>query len=150
MSGTRDGATGRLLGIASRERPGDPLQTCDGIEIGPDGLPGERKRSRKRQITVLAREDWEAACAEAGAALPWTTRRANLLVEGISLARSTGQKLRIGGALLQVTAETGPCAQMDAAHRGLRRALEPEWRGGVSCRVLEAAPIRSGDPVRFG
>ena len=149
MSEARDTPEGRLLGIARRERPGDPMRACDNIEITGGGLDGERKRGRKRQITVLAREDWETACREAGTDLPWTSRRANLLVEGVALARSAGRRLRIGSALLEVTGETDPCHQMDAACPGLRSALEPEWRGGASCRVVEAGPVSAGDPVRF-
>ena len=108
-----------------------------------------RGKQRKRQVTVLAREDWEAACATAGVTLPWTTRRANLLVEGVALEGTKGRRLRVGTALLEVTAETDPCSRMDDAHAGLRAALEPGWRGGASCRVIEAGAVKPGDPVRW-
>ena len=52
------------------------------------GLEGDHKGAKfpKRGISILAREDWEAAIAMladlAGPVpLPWTTRRANLLVK---------------------------------------------------------------------
>jgi MOSC domain-containing protein YiiM len=78
--------------------------------------------------------------------LPWVTRRANLFVEGIAPPHEGGQ-LRIGDLVLEVTQETQPCHLMEAAHRGLKRALTPEWRGGVCCRVLKGGMIRVGDRV---
>jgi catechol 2,3-dioxygenase-like lactoylglutathione lyase family enzyme len=38
---------------------------------------------------------------------------------------------------------------MDRFHRGLRKALEPQWRGGVSCRVLAGGTVQRGDPVEL-
>ena len=61
-----------------------------------------RGRSGRRQVTVLSLEDWQAACAQAGRPeLPWTSRRANLLVSGLDLAAAgaaaaAGCVLRIG------------------------------------------------------
>ncbi len=119
------------------------------IEIGSDGLAGKNRKSKKRQVTLLAREDWDAAQAAAGAELHWTTRRANLLVEGIELAHTAGRRIRVGTALLEVSAETDPCALMDRFQPGLRKALEPDWRGGVSTRVLEPGVVQRGDAVCF-
>lgn len=118
------------------------------------GLQGDHKglKFSRRQITILAREDWERAVAElpdlAGAVpLPWTIRRANLLVEGIALPRGTGSRMRIGPVLLEVTAQTYPCRRMEQAHPGLMKALAPDWRGGVTARVLEGGDIAVGDLV---
>jgi len=36
---------------------------------------------------------------------------------------------------------------MDEASPGLREALEPDWRGGVCCRVLKGGLIAVGDEV---
>jgi MOSC domain-containing protein YiiM len=68
------------------------------------------------------------------------------LVEGFAMPLE-GQLLAIGQAVLEVTQETQPCSVMEAAHRGLRRALKPEWRGGVCCRVVKGGWIRIGDAV---
>ena len=114
---------------------------------GAEGIEGDaRGRNPGRQVTVLFREGWERACAELGVTLPWVARRANLLVEGIVPPRAGGQ-LKIGDLVLEVTQETKPCHLMEAAHRGLKRALTPEWRGGVCCRVLNGGTIRVGDRV---
>jgi MOSC domain-containing protein YiiM len=114
---------------------------------GAEGIQGDaRGRNPGRQVTVLFREGWERACGELGVTLPWVTRRANLLVEGIAPPRA-GVQLTIGDLVLEVTQETKPCHLMEAAHQGLKRALTPEWRGGVCCRVLKGGKIRVGDRV---
>ena len=63
------------------------------------GLEGDFKGAKypRRQVTVLARDDWEAAWAELGAGdLAWTARRANLLVADVRLPRAAGAVLQIG------------------------------------------------------
>jgi len=37
----------------------------------------------------------------------------------------------------------------DALRPGLRAALAPDWRGGVSCRVIAPAEIRVGAAVQI-
>ena len=100
-----------------------------------------------RQVTIIADSPWQAACAEVGKDLPWTTRRANLLVRGVELQNTAGVKLRIGEVLLEITGELAPCQLMETACAGLRAALTPQWRGGVSCRVVAGGPLKIGDPV---
>jgi len=138
---------GRVGGIAIRERSGAPMQACASAEIRTEsGVVGDaRGKPGKRQVTVLSREAWEAACAEVEVVLPWTLRRANLLVEGIDLARVAGARLRVGDALLEVTGETDPCVRMDETKQGLFAALERGARGGVCCRVIESGHVATGD-----
>jgi MOSC domain-containing protein YiiM len=139
---------GRLLGIARAPALRAPLIPMDTGEVGTaDGLKGDvRGKTRGRQVTVLFREGWEQACRELDVQLPWITRRANLFVEGVPLPRE-GSRIIIGSLVLEVTQETQPCGVMEAAQRGLRRALRPEWRGGVCCRVVQGGTIRVGDEV---
>src|SRR5262245_23717471 len=121
---------GQLLGIARAPVKRGALIPASEAEIGlADGVSGDARGARAgRQVTIVFREGWEAACADLGVVLPWTTRRANLFVEGVPVPRE-GKRLLIGGAVLEVTQETQPCQVMEAAHRGLRQALTPEWRG---------------------
>jgi MOSC domain-containing protein YiiM len=109
-----------------------------GVADDARGRPGDR------QVTVLAAEAWGAACAELGADLPWTTRRANLLVSGIELEASLGGRIEIGDATFEITGETDPCRVMELQHAGLEAALAPAWRGGVTCRVLTDGAIAVG------
>jgi MOSC domain-containing protein YiiM len=140
---------GRLIGIGYAPAKRAPLdERQDGVIGNTSGLAGDvRGATADRQVTVLFRESWEAACAELGVALPWLTRRANLLVEGLKTPRSG--RFRIGDVVLEVAGETKPCQLMEAAHHGLRAALKPDWRGGVCCRVINGGNIRLGDPVEL-
>lgn len=150
--------SGKLIGIAWRPARLAPMQLADSIDISvASGVAGDHKgaKFKRRAVTILAREDWEAALedlATTGAPtgdLPWTARRANLLVEGVRLPRAIGATLRVGKALLEMTYPTTPCARMDDARPGLRKALHPEWRGGVTCLVLEGGHIALGDGVEI-
>ena len=140
---------GRLLAIARAPAKRQPLVELSEAEGSVQlGVVGDARGARTgRQVTVLFREGWEAACAELGMKLPWTTRRANLLIEGIPTPHEGG-RLAIGGVVLEITEETKPCSVMEAAQRGLRAALKPDWRGGVCCRVVAGGTIRPGDDVR--
>ncbi|MCI0517282.1 MAG: MOSC domain-containing protein [Woeseiaceae bacterium] len=142
---------GRLVGIARRDKKRAEMQTLQeadimqtsGVALDFRGKPGDR------QVTVISADVWRQVCAELGRTIPWTTRRANLLVEDIELPRSAGGEIRIGAARLQVTGETDPCSRMEEQCEGLKAALQPDWRGGVCCRVLQDGPVRIGDTVSF-
>ena len=139
---------GHLLAIARAPVKRGPLMGLQEAAVGvADGVDGDARGKRPgRQVTVVFREGWDAACRELGVELPWITRRANLLVEGVPVPRE-GERLVIGSLVLEVTQETQPCQIMEAAHRGLRAALTPDWRGGVCCRVVQGGTIRVGDRV---
>jgi len=141
----------RLLAIAIRHRSRGTMHELPRAEVtGAGGVADDlRGRPGRRQVTVLSLEDWQAACEQAGRPdLPWTTRRANLLVSGIDQAAAAGCLLRIGTVELEVTGETAPCERMEEAWPGLRAALAVAGRGGVTCRVLRGGELAAGDPVQ--
>ena len=142
---------GQLVGIARRAARLVPMQEVASASITPTaGLEGDHKGIKfpKRQITILSVEAWRMAVQDAGEPdLPWTARRANLLVEGIHLPRAAGGVIRVGEVMLEVTSQTVPCRRMDDALPGLRKALHPDWRGGVTCRVRKGGLIKLRDAV---
>lgn len=144
---------GRLIGIARKARPYADMEVIDhamiGLETGVGGdYRGAMKPGRnKRQVTIMAAEDWTAALAELGQPVSWEQRRVNLLVEGIVLPREAGTRLRIGGAQVEITGECDPCRRMDAVVDGLQIALRPGWRGGRNCTVIEGGAITLGDRI---
>ena len=153
--GTTPETRGRLIGIAGRPaRRASMLLRTDGVITAGAGLDGDHKGAKfpGRGITIMAAEDWAAVIAEltdlAGPVpLPWTARRANFLVEGLRLPRARGAIIGIGQIRLEVTAQTYPCRRMDEVHPGLLKALAPDWRGGVTCRVLVGGRVHVGDLV---
>lgn len=141
----------KVLGIAMRRRRrGEmiPLQHASvTLERGVED--DFRGRAGKRQVTILTREGWQAACGEIGADYPWQTRRANVYIEGLDLEQSQGKIVQIGLLQLLITKETDPCERMDEAHPGLFAALARHWRGGVCCQVLRGGEINVGDEVKL-
>lgn len=143
---------GALEGIAIARTKGGPMETLTAATVEPArGLLGDARGAfPRRQITLLFREGWEEACAALGRTLPWTTRRANLLVGGLAVPRMPGTLVRIGPVVLRVTEETAPCNLMEKQAPGLRRALIPDFRGGVCTDVVAGGSIAVGDPVDLG
>ena len=117
--------------------------------VAGQGMQESVGRSRRRQVTLLAREAWDSATAVAGSDPGPASRRANILVSGIELARTRGRVLLVGSCRILVGGELTPCERMDEAAPGLRRALEPDWRGGVFGEVLDGGTVRVGDRVEW-
>ncbi|MCL1148100.1 MOSC domain-containing protein [Shewanella marinintestina] len=139
-----------LIGIAFKTEKRGQMITVEqaqvtqakGVENDIFGRPG------KRQVTVMSIQQWQLACNDVGKTLPWFTRRANLLIDGMSFsAQDVGKQLIIGELVLEITGETDPCKNMEMSYPGLERALLSDWRGGVTCRVMTGANIKMDDNV---
>lgn len=128
-----------------------PVQPANSVTVSvEDGILGDaRGGNPNRQISILFEQDWLEACAELGTILPWETRRANFLVNDVKNPKVIGAKITIGDVALVVTEETKPCQLMERAKPGLKRALDPDWRGGVCCRVLAGGQLVLGDNVEI-
>jgi MOSC domain-containing protein YiiM len=138
--------------IAIRKKSRAPMQEIPQVEITVEAglVPDFRGKPGKRQVTLLSADAWQTVCQELQADLPWTTRRANLLIAGHTFsAADAGKILHIGEVQLQITIETDPCNRMDEQHAGLTKVLTPDWRAGVCCRVLQGGTLKPGDKVHF-
>jgi len=140
---------GTLLGIAYKCETRGAMITCLAARVGMQtGVESDYRGSAgKRQVTVLSKSGFEAACAEVNQQLVWTIRRANLFIDGIDLVEKTGFFLCIGDLVLLITGETKPCFRMDEQCEGLKQALTPDWRGGVTCRVVREGVVTCGNRV---
>lgn len=139
----------KLIGIAIKNQKRAPMQTLEHAFISLDkGVDYDfRGKPSKRQVTVLSLKAWREATAILNTELPWTTRRANLLVDELELENSAGQTITIGEVELLITQETDPCERMQEAAAGLFDALKLQWRGGVCCRVVREGQIKLGDEL---
>ena len=152
---------GHLIGIARRKRSRAPMEELQSVSVTvAAGVQGDFRgavrpgRVPRRQVSLLAAEDWLAALHDLrlaeGERPPWLARRANLLVEGLRLPRDKGSVIAIGQSLrIAVTVECDPCSRMDEVVPGLMAALLPDWRGGVLGTVLTDGAIAVGDEIRI-
>jgi MOSC domain-containing protein YiiM len=142
---------GLLRAIAWKAKPRQPMLMAPNTVVTPEhGVAGDfRGAPGVRQVTIVFEDDWRVAGEALGAELPWTHRRANFLVGGLANPRAAGGRLQIGAATFAITGETEPCANMDRQHDGLRAALTPDWRGGLTAQVLAGGRVSVGDAVRW-
>ncbi len=142
---------GRLIGIARREAKRAPMEELASAEISMEtgvardsrGKPGDR------QVTLLSARAWRSACDDLGQEVDWLTRRSNLFVDDIDLPKVAGCIVSIGEVRLRTTMEIAPCSRMDEQVEGLTAVLQPDWRGGVGCEVLQGGRIAVGDTVEI-
>lgn len=141
---------GRLVAIHLRPSARTPVYSVEETRaVAGQGLEGDHAGGGNRQVSIIEREKWDAACDELDFDLPAGTRRANLVVEGISLADAVGGRIRLGEVLINVISELRPCKLMDDAAAGLREALSPDYRGGVYGRVAQGGPVIVGNAVEI-
>ncbi|CAG35977.1 MOSC domain-containing protein [Desulfotalea psychrophila] len=142
----------RIEKIAYKEERGQPMLEVATSQISLEaGLAGDISgKPGTRQITLLSADVWQEVCAELSEQVPWTVRRANLLVAGVRFKQSdVGRILHIGDVQIEITRETVPCKLMDAQVSGLLAALNKEWRGGVCGRVVAGGNIEVGDNAHW-
>jgi MOSC domain-containing protein YiiM len=140
--------TPRVLAIALRTAMAGPMQLVEEADGAVDaGLSGDLPVKPDRGVTLLSNEQWQETLADLKVDLPWHTRRANVLIEGVRMGDLLGKTVRLGAMRLEVTGETEPCALMDFLHDGLMHALKDDCRAGVLCRVLNGGMIRVGDTL---
>jgi len=141
---------GVVAGLAYRPVDGDAMAEISHCSVEPGrGIVLENRKPGNREITLIAAETWQDVCRELEVELPWHARRANVLTRGLDLSAAIGQKLAIGTVVILVHGETKPCGIMDQQFDGLKKALGPDFRGGVYGQVLTAGTIRIGTPIEF-
>ena len=141
---------GRLEAIwikRMKRGPMDPVPVAN--LVAGRGIEGNANQGGKRQVTLIEQEMWEEIMRGLGASVSPSARRANLMLNGIRLAESSGRVLRVGTCRIRIYGETRPCYKMDEAHMGLQEAMKPNWGGGAFGEVLDDGRIEVGDSVAW-
>lgn len=120
-----------------------PMEELDEVRVirnaGLDGCAHARPGG-SRQVLLVDRETLEAMELQPGII------RENFTTDGINVnSLAMGQELRVGEALLKVSAICHPCDQLEKVRPGLRR--EMRGRRGMLCRVLRGGTVRRGDVI---
>lgn len=101
---------------------------------------GHARPGKKRQVLLIDEE----TLLQFGLA-PGQVKE-NVTTRGIAIqSLAPGERLRAGGAVLEITGPCEPCAFMDSLRPGLRAATE--GKRGVLARVIEGGEVAPGDPV---
>lgn len=141
---------GRLEAIWVKRAHRAPMKEVQEAVLLPGkGVDGDVNTSRRRQVTIIEREVWDALMKQLGTDASPAGRRANLMISGVKLAETRGRVLKIGGVRLTIGGETTPCERMDEYLPGLRAAMRPEWGGGAFAQVLDDGVITVGDSVEL-
>jgi MOSC domain-containing protein YiiM len=138
---------GRVDWIGLRpKRLADPVRVKD-ANLSESGLDGDHGREGKRALTLIQAEHLPviAALAELDAVAPETLRR-NIVVSHFNLQAFRGVPLRIGAAVVEITAPCAPCSRMETA-LGLGGYTATRGHGGWCARVLDPGAIAVGCAV---
>jgi len=119
----RSEARERVLAIANR-----------GFESCAHGNPP------RREVLLASKEHLDAVGVEPGAI------RENVTVAGTDVqAWPVGQRVKVGGATLEITMVCDPCHRMDELREGLRSELD--GKRGMLAHIVESGPIALGDEI---
>ena len=141
---------GRIERIWIKRAHRGPMDSVDRADcISGEGLAGNADRGRRRQITLLECESWDRLMTRLNGIEDPSSRRANLLLSGIALARTRGRIMCIGEVRLLVGGEVTPCERMDDVLPGLQEAMRENWAGGVFTQVMSSGTIHVGDEVTW-
>ena len=111
--------------------------------IASEGFEGcAHANPPRREVLLVSKEHLDAVGVEPGAI------RENVTVDGVDVQSwSPGQKVRVGGAVLEVTMVCDPCRRMDELRAGLR--VEIDGKRGMLAHVVEGGEIALGDAVEL-
>lgn len=143
----RHAGEGRVTWIGLRpERLADPVPV-EAADLSEAGFAGDHARAGKRALTLIQAEHLPVIAALAGIGeVPPEVLRRNVVVSGINLTALRNHPIKIGAALVEITAPCAPCSRMEAAlgHGGYNAM---RGHGGWCARVLAPGRIAVGDSV---
>jgi MOSC domain-containing protein YiiM len=113
------------------------------LAIESQGIEGcAHANPPRREVLLASKEHLDTVGVEPGAI------RENVTVEGADVhAWPVGQRVRVGGALLEITMVCDPCQRMDDLRAGLR--AEIDGKRGMLAHIVEGGEIALGDPIEL-
>jgi MOSC domain-containing protein YiiM len=128
------------------------------VIIGAAGLPGDdicatqHHGGPDQAVYIYGQTDYDWWAQELGREMTPGLFGENLTVTELESSRfSVGDRLTIGGVVLEITAPRIPCATFAAKMgdtRFVKRFRQAE-RPGFYCRVVEGGPVEAGDGIQY-
>lgn len=140
---------GKVLALALRSAKRGPMDLVENVTaVENGGIESNHDVQPERGITFISNEQWSEVQRELNEPeLPWHTRRANVLVEGLVMKNLIGKTVTVGDVVVDIKQETEPCGLMDQLYNGLRKTLEPDCRAGVHGQVVRGGSFGVGDTI---
>lgn len=138
---------GQLVAVCLSETKGTPKTNVGSGLLRVDwGLEGDAHAGKwHRQVSLLALESIEKMKAKGLNVAPGSFAE-NLTTSGLVLhTLPVGTRMRIGGALVEVTQIGKVCHDRCAVYEQAGDCVMP--REGIFVKVLEGGRVRAGDPV---
>ncbi len=96
----------------------------------------------RREVLLVSIQHLDRVGVEPGAI------RENITVSGADVQSwPVGQRVRVGGAILEITMVCEPCHRMDELRSGLRTELDGQR--GMLASVVEGGDVVLGDPIEL-
>ena len=133
----------RIFIKRAKRGPMDPTERA--TLVAGRGIRGNSNQGGTRQVTLISAERWAELMRSVRANLDPSARRANFVLSGIDLERSSGRVLRAGECRLLIRGETRPCERMEEALPGLQKAMRDRWAGGAFAQVVTGGDVTVGD-----
>ena len=144
---------GRVEWIGLRPERAQPMMVVDAANAVKDlGLAGDRRcegtPGSSRQVTLINAEHIRVieALLQRGDINPAQLRR-NIVVSGINLQALRHQKIQVGEAIFELTAQCHPCSRMEKA-LGPGGIAAMFMHGGLCAKIIHSGMIRAGDEVK--
>ena len=106
---------GRIEWIGLRPARRAPMLSAEAAELTEAGLDGDHAAAGTRALTLIQSEHLPVISALAGAEARPELLRRNVVVSGLNLGALKGERLRIGGAEIEITGPRHPCSRMEEA-----------------------------------
>ncbi len=130
-------------------RPGRrvPIKQLDEVEIGEQGLVGDRyggSPNGKRMVTLIQAEHIAAVASILGEkSIDPALLRRNIVVSGINLQALKKNEFKIGEVVLFATGNCPPCSRMEE-NLGPGGYNAMRGHGGITATVVNGGVIRVG------
>ena len=133
--------TGLFISPARRSGRSDPRERV--LAIANQGFDGcAHGNPPRREVLLASEEHLDAVGVEPGAL------RENVTVAGADVQTwPVGQRVKVGGATLEITVVCDPCGRMDELRAGLRSELD--GRRGMLAHIVQGGEIALGDEVEL-
>jgi len=156
--------SGSVLQV-SISRGGVPKRAIPEGDVGPLGIAGDdhahpQFHGGPRQAVLLISSEAIAELNTLGYSLYPGALGENITTVGIDRAQwRTGQRWRVGQAVVEFTKLREPCHQLDVYGEGIQKAMcdaqakagdpsSPRWAvGGMYASVIRPGIVREGDPI---